>query len=247
MYCPTITGLKNILNVIEDHLTQLELVVNVGKTKIVIFSKRKYPENTLLFKLNDKNIEIVNEYLYLGSIISGNLSEKSALDRICNKFNKKVGMFFRKFSSVALQVKMQLFDSLCMSLYGLNTIFDLKNCSATFRKLSVSYHYALKRLLGFPKHESNHYTCALLEKMTFQHYMKFEKTKFLFWMRNSKSPCLIGLKNYMTMHSVFVQKVYHFLGHVNIMCAMYLTMKFVLYVQEFFYVQSREESSWHNQ
>ena len=60
------------------------------------------------------------------------MSEKSSIDRILSKFNKKVGMFFRKFSSIALHIKIELFDSLCMSLYGLDTIYDVKNCSAKF-------------------------------------------------------------------------------------------------------------------
>ena len=140
---------------------------------------------------------------------------------------------------------MQLFDSLCMSLYGLNTIFDTKNCSAILRKLGVSYHYALKRLLGFPKHESNHYTCALLEKMTFEHYMKFEKTKFLFWMHSSKSPCLIGLKSYMTKFSLFAKGISLFWSREynvrnileNEICALR---------SRILYIQNREYSSWHN-
>ena len=243
VFCPTVKGLKNLLKLIENSLAYLELEVNMGKTKIVVFSKRKYPGNKLNFLINDKNIEIVNEYLYLGTIISGNLSERNAIDRIVSKFNKKVGMFFRKFSSIALHIKMQLFDSLCMSLYGLDTIFDNKNCSEILRKLSVSYHYALKRLLGFPKRESNHYTCMLLEKMTFEHYMNFQKTKFLFWMHNSRSPCLVGLKNYITKFSVYAKGIsafwfseYHVRNVLdNDLCALRSRIS---------YVQNREDSSY---
>ena len=245
VFCPTVIGLKNLLKLIEENLKRLELKINVEKTKIIIFSKRKYPENTLFFKINDKGIEIVDEYLYLGSIISGNMSEKSSIDRILSKFNKKVGMFFRKFSSIALHIKIELFDSLCMSLYGLDTIYDVKNCSASLRKLGVSYHYALKRLLGFPKHESNHYTCALLEKMTFQHFMKFQKTKFLFWMQSSSSPCLVGLKNYMIKFSAYANGItkswsnlYDVRGVLdNDLCALR---------SRIFYVQNREDSSYIN-
>ena len=209
----------------------------------MIFSKQKYPENTLNFQINDKGIKIVNEYLYLGSIISGNMSEKSSIDRIFSKFNKKVGMFFRKFSSVDLHMKIQLFDSLCMSLYGLETIFNLKNCSAILRKLGVSYHYALKRLLGFPKHESNHYTCALLEKMTFQHFMNFQKTKFLFWMQNSSSPCLVGLKNHMTKFSVYANGISKFWSSDYNVCNV-LDNDLCALRSRIFHVQNREHSSY---
>merc|ERR1712126_112759 len=124
-------------------------------------------------------------------------------------------------------------------------MYDVKNCSASLRKLGVSYHYALKRLLGFPKHESNHYTCALLEKMTFQHYMKFQKTKFLFWMQSSSSPCLVGLKNYMIKFSAYANGItkswsnlYDVRGVLdNDLCALR---------SRIFYVQNRENSSYIN-
>ena len=34
--------------------------------------------------------------------------------------------------------------------------------SGDFKKLSISYHYAFKRILGLPKRFSNHVVCGLL-------------------------------------------------------------------------------------
>ena len=139
VFCPTASGMRKLLAKMELLLNQYELLLNVDKTKIMIFGKPS--SNNITFFINGKQIEIVSQYKYLGCIISDDLYEAKELDRIVKNFNKSVGMLIRKFSSVDIRIKLQLFESLCMSFYGLETIVWRKNCSAAVRKLGVAYHY----------------------------------------------------------------------------------------------------------
>lgn len=66
-------------------------------------------------------------------------------------FNKPVGMFLCKFSTVQLNVKMKVFQSLRVSFHGIVLLYETKGCAATMKRLAVSYHYDLKRLICFPK------------------------------------------------------------------------------------------------
>ena len=183
-----------MLITLENKLKQNELIVNVTKTKCVIFSKKKRHGSMPVFKMNGVNLDIVNEYKYLGCILNNNLTESSELKRITKSFNNSVGMFLRKFATVELSIKLRLFTSLCMSLYGLELITDTKGCSDVLSKLSVSYHYALKRILGFPKRFSNHYTCNYLDMLIFKHLRNYRTLKFLRWLNSSNSPCLVWHK-----------------------------------------------------
>ena len=154
-------------------------------------------------------------------------------------------MLIRKFSSVDMRIKLQLFESLCMSFYGLEIIVWRKNCSAALRKLSVAYHYALKRLLGFPKHSSNHYVCAILDKLTFTHFLNYKSVKFLFWLESCESPCFAVRKRYMIKHSMFAGAIsdiwYKEYDIINP-----LENDIDALLSRMFFIQRREPSSWNN-
>ena len=150
--------------------TEHELVLNTGKTKVVVFGQKFSESLGISFSISGVTIDIVQNYKYLGVIFDCTLCENDDVDRILKSFNRSVGMFLRKFHSVDFNVKIKLFDSLCMPLYGLDIINSSMCTVSAFKRLSVAYHYALKRLLGFPKHASNHFTCHLLDRMTFKHF-----------------------------------------------------------------------------
>ena len=69
-------GMQNALNIFQSYCEIWKLEVNVNKTKVVIFSKGKR-RLKYEFKLQNKTLEIVDSYSYLGLIIkyNGNFNE----------------------------------------------------------------------------------------------------------------------------------------------------------------------------
>lgn len=63
------SGLQHALNVFYSYCNEWQLNVNVEKTKVLIFSKGR-PNRNYNFVFNDKQLEIVNEYKYLGIYMS---------------------------------------------------------------------------------------------------------------------------------------------------------------------------------
>lgn len=63
------SGLQHALNVFCSYCKEWQLNVNVDKTKVLIFSKGR-PNRNYNFVFNDKQLEIVNEYKYLGIYMS---------------------------------------------------------------------------------------------------------------------------------------------------------------------------------
>ena len=143
IYCPTAIDLRHLLRRLDELLAYHELLLNISKTKIVIFKADLRNVSNLLSTTNGIAIEIVSEYKYLGCILKNNLCEILDLDRILKSFNKSVGMFVRKFGNIDFQIKLQLFESLCMSFYGIELFMKKKNATAALRKLGVAYHFAL--------------------------------------------------------------------------------------------------------
>ena len=84
------------------------------------------------------------------------MNEKSELNRMISAFSRMVDMFSKKFATVEDGLKVKLINILSLSFYGLELIHALRSCFNFVRIVVVSYHYALKRLIGFPKYFSNH-------------------------------------------------------------------------------------------
>ena len=114
-------GLQKVLHSFSCYCREWKLTVNVSKTKVVVFGARKYKGKTV-FKYEDSQIEIVDEFKYLGVIFSFN-----GMFKTCRKFlygQAQKAMFSllckcRKFN-LPLKVCLELFDRLIVPIltYG---------------------------------------------------------------------------------------------------------------------------------
>ena len=74
----------------QHHIIEL---VNITKTKVIIFRKKKGHILIPVLKMNGVNLDTVNDYKYLGNILKNNLTESSELERITESINISVGIF----------------------------------------------------------------------------------------------------------------------------------------------------------
>ena len=155
-------------------------------------------------------------------------------------------MFFRKFYSIEFETKSILFSHLCTDLYGAELWWNIRGSHTTLKQFGVSYHLALKRLLGFPKHASNHHVCHLLHQFTCEHMLRLNTLKFFRRLTNSQSPCLASYRLYFQEHSDMKRSLHETFNsnydianvHINDLDAVLSRVTFV---------QSREDSSWNDE
>ena len=105
--------------------------------------------------------------------------------------------------SLPFNLKFNLFEVLCTSLFGSQLWLDKAKTAKSFTKFSVSYHLALKKLLGFPKFFSNHIACSILNVFTLRHQVHFNVLKFFLWLKECKSICFSFHRNYFLRFSYF--------------------------------------------
>ena len=72
-----------------------------------------------------------------------------------------------------------------------------------YRKISVSYHASLKKILKVPRFYSNHFVSSILNVFTFENLLNFRQLRFLFWLRKCQSPCFYLHKTYFLYNSTF--------------------------------------------
>ena len=204
---PSAGGLRILLNVINDCINDHKLLINVIKTKVMVFrNKRKYVFNDLSFYLNGTILENVSSFKYLGCILNFDLDDSLDILKGLSSFNKSFGFLFRKFYSLEPGIFYSLFSSFCSSFYGSELWFYRFKCRESFNKLAVSYHSALKKILGLPKFYSNHVACSALDAYTFKHFINMKILRFAFWLKDCQSLCFYSLKHYFFSSSSFIDR-----------------------------------------
>ena len=98
LYCsaPALTSaiedLQSAFIIIQKNLQKLRLVLNSDKTKMMCFSKSRKTENACqITTLDEKVIERVSVYKYLGFLLEENVSFKQHIEGLTTKKTSKVG------------------------------------------------------------------------------------------------------------------------------------------------------------
>ena len=121
LFSETPEGLQSALDSFENYCKLWKLEVNVKKTKIVVFSKRKAKVDRE-FKIFDTVLDIEDSYSYLGLVFNydGNFSQTKK--KLVEQAHKALHGLYRKIRNVSIPVDLQvkLFDVLIspILLYG---------------------------------------------------------------------------------------------------------------------------------
>jgi hypothetical protein len=117
----TSKDLQKQLNLFEEYCKQWKLTVNTDKTKIVIFGSRVANDQTL-YIFNNKQLEIVNEYKYLGIYLSKTGSYLKAKQHIAQQATKAMFMLMKKIRvlNLSYDIQIELFNKTIrpILLYG---------------------------------------------------------------------------------------------------------------------------------
>ena len=124
IFCPTSSGFLELINVFTEQCNEHELVINFDKTKTFKFGR---PDESA-FMVNNITIENVNQYKYLGVLITSDLSLTRDVERVQKTFYKNVCMLNRQLHSINLGIKLKLLNAIFLPMYGLNLWTSRKKC-----------------------------------------------------------------------------------------------------------------------
>ena len=111
-------SLKKIFIKFKKILDKLELIINVKKSKILIFTKEKCILNKTFIDIESSSFEVVNNFNFLGHILYFNLNDDKDILNKLNKFYISFNCMYRNFSKVNIETMLYLFNSYCSSMYG---------------------------------------------------------------------------------------------------------------------------------
>lgn len=126
---------------------------NTSKT-VCMLVRPKGPKRYLStdVKLDRVTLDFVDEFQYLGHIISADCTDDKDVTKQTRRQNAVGNMLIRKFSFAPKEAKIQLFKSYCYPIYCNALWRDF--CQYNMRKLTVSYNDTFRRLMQVPRSTS---------------------------------------------------------------------------------------------
>ena len=117
----TAADLQTALNGLYTYCNKWDLTVNADKTKVIIFSKGKI-RRYKLFKFGDTDIEVVDDYVYLGTTFNYNGNFKKAKSKQVLQAKKATFSLITRIKQLNLtfEVSIELFERIVIPilLYG---------------------------------------------------------------------------------------------------------------------------------
>ena len=156
-------GLQHCINQLDVYCNTWKLDINVHKTKVMIFSKGKRDYSKYDFVTNNKKIEIVEKYKYLGITFFFNGNLKHAAEDLYNKALKaffSLKSKFNNFCDIPIKTSLKIFDSIVRPIVTYNSEIWLSDYNINllnFDTLPMEklHHKMLKNILGISRQASN--------------------------------------------------------------------------------------------
>ena len=138
--------MQEITNKVEDEAKKVGLHINTQKTKLVKIGKI---EDVRTIQAGGGQVEEVEQFCYLGSVITNDSSCDKEIKTRLGKANTTFGRLTNiwRNKSLNVKVKVRLYDSLVLSTlkYGAET---WSMTAANMKKLEAAHHKWLRRILG---------------------------------------------------------------------------------------------------
>ena len=144
-------GLQTQINNLKVAAENLGLIVNLNKSKVLVFRKGGYLGRLEHWHYGDQPIEVVNSYKYLGYTLTTKLSTEIPLSEFAGRAKNKVLTIFKtlyKLGKIESDIFFKLFDSqvLPMLIYA-SEVWGLAS-KDTLQTIEKVHMFACKRMLG---------------------------------------------------------------------------------------------------
>lgn len=159
--------LQSMIDALHDYCHKWCLNINLTKSKVVVFRSGTRISSNLAWFYGNEQIEIVNEYKYLGINLTYNLSYKKHLDAKLVSAKTAINASWLSYMhnpQIKLSNKMKIFDSAAKSImfYG-SQVWGYER----YEQVEKLFRFFIKKILYLPKNTPN-YMLHLETRLTTQ-------------------------------------------------------------------------------
>lgn len=168
LFGETDADLQNALNILEDYCSRWKLTVNTQKTKIMVFRKGGRLSSNFKFTYQDKTIEVINKFSYLGIVFTSGGSSYETQKTLSGQALKAIftlNKYLYNFTSLKTSHVLELFDKLVTPIlnYGSEVWGFYK--SASIETVHLQF---CKKILGVKQTTQNDFIYGELGRIDFQ-------------------------------------------------------------------------------
>jgi len=149
------TVLKNLqesFNSIQYAFQNLQLLLNPGKTKCMLFN-RSLPVPACLpniITLDGSELEFVDTYKYLGVLLDSSLSFQPHITKLSSKIKCRIGFLFRNRASFTYGAKLALAKMTIIPMFDFGDVIYRTASDSLLKKLDVVYHSVIRFVTNAP-------------------------------------------------------------------------------------------------
>jgi hypothetical protein len=207
LLCPSANGLQFLIDKLSFMIENLCLNINTDKSVYIVFRCKNYLKFDFnpVIRIQGQCLKLEHQCTYLGIVLTDDMFISKDIERACHCFLQQFNSMYSKFYFSNKEILCFLFGSYCTNFYAAELWFNKEKSSKELDTISITYHKALKRILGLSKWDNNHNACEMTGFPIFKHFINSKLISFLFSIIKSKSPCLTNLKDYFK-HDSFILK-----------------------------------------
>ena len=150
LLAPSVGALQHLLNTCYAYSVDHDILYNTKKSVCMLFKPTWLSGNVVYPSvfLNDRSLEFVDKYNYLGHNLCTDLSDDIDVGEKLRKLYTVGNVLIRKFKFCYDNVKCELFRVYCSTIYC--SALWCKFKKASIKKVKVCHNSILRRLLGIP-------------------------------------------------------------------------------------------------
>ncbi|XP_069355266.1 uncharacterized protein [Maniola hyperantus] len=147
----SVCGITKLLGICETYAHSHGLTYNVKKSECMVFQARgkTLPPTVPPIKLYETPLKRVEQFKYLGHVISSDLKDDADIERERRALSVRANMIVRRFARCSVAVKITLFRAYCTSFYTSSLWIDYTQ--KQYNALRVQYNNAFRMLMGLPR------------------------------------------------------------------------------------------------
>ena len=153
---PSWFALQNLIDLCAHDVTCLDMKFNATKSVSIVFTpvkpSKRVHYNFPKFVLDGVNIEFVENFKYLGHMISSSSNDDTDIRRQMSLLYARTNVLIRKFSRCSRNVKLCLFKAHCISFYEL-ALWKVFHVSV-MNKLQAAYVKCIKMFFDYNRTDS---------------------------------------------------------------------------------------------
>lgn len=217
VFSPSAAGLRKLLNICENFASASDIKYNERKSAVLIFRpKGEKAEPQPKFYLNGSLMAVVKTVKYLGQYLTNDLTDNHDIKRQCAKLYIQGNTILRKFYMCTVDVKLTLFRSFCMPMYGAHLWWNYTK--STINRLYISYHNIFKMFLGFSKFESTSLLCTVFNMQSCAAVIRNLIYKFMIRLEKSTNSLITCVMNSSLLFTSHIRKHWYALLYVHFNC-----------------------------